>query len=163
MAAAGARSAFERVDPVLRIMGEHVFFIGEAPEKANTVKVAGNLMLATVIESFGEAFALVCKAGIDPTIFYDVVTSGLFAAPAYKGYGRLILDQTYEPPGLTVKLGLKDVDFALAAGAELSVPLPLGCLLRDHFLEAIAKGFAEKDWVAIAEVSAEHAGLEKRA
>src|SRR5271154_4563145 len=131
------------------------------PEKANIVKVAGNLMLATVIESFGEAFALVRKAGIDPKAFYDVVTSGLFAAPAYKGYGRLILDQAYEPPGFTLKLGLKDVDFALAAGHELNVPLPLGSLLRDHFLEAIAKGYGEKDWVAMAEVSAEHAGLGK--
>jgi 3-hydroxyisobutyrate dehydrogenase-like beta-hydroxyacid dehydrogenase len=160
VAAAGARAAVERVDPVLRIMG-HVFFVGEAPEKANIVKVAGNLMLATVIESFGEAFALVRKAGIDPEAFYDVVTNGLFSAPAYKGYGRLILDQAYEPPGFTLRLGLKDIDFALAAGAELRVPLPLGSLLRDHFLEAIAKGLAEKDWVAMAEISAAHAGLDE--
>jgi 3-hydroxyisobutyrate dehydrogenase-like beta-hydroxyacid dehydrogenase len=162
VAAAGARAAVERVDPVLRIMGQNVFFVGEAPEKANIVKVAGNLMLATVIESFGEAFALVRKAGIDPSTFYDVVTSGLFSAPAYKGYGRLILDQAYEPPGFTLKLGLKDIDLALAAGAEFKVPLPLGSLLRDHFLEAIAKGLAEKDWVAMAEVPAAHAGLDER-
>jgi 3-hydroxyisobutyrate dehydrogenase-like beta-hydroxyacid dehydrogenase len=161
VAAAGARTAVDRVDPVLRIMGQHVFFVGEAPEKANIVKVAGNLMLATVIESFGEAFALVRKAGIDPATFYDVVTSGLFSAPAYKGYGRLILDQAYEPPGFTLRLGLKDIDFALAAGAELRVPLPLGSLLRDHFLEAIARGLAEKDWVAMAEVPAAHAGLDE--
>ena len=126
VAAAGARAAVDRVDPVLRIMGQNVFFVGEAPEKANVVKVAGNLMLATVIESFGEAFALVRKAGIDPATFYEVVTSGLFSAPAYKGYGRLILDQAYEPPGFTLRLGLKDIDFALAAGAELRNPTSVG-------------------------------------
>src|SRR5271154_4711653 len=163
VAAAGARAAVERVDPVLRIMGQHVFFVGEEPEKANLVKVAGNLMLATVIESFGEAFALVRKGGVDPSVFYEVITAGLFAAPAYKGYGRLILDKTYEPPGFTLRLGLKDVDFALAAGHELNVPLPLGSLLRDHFLEAIAKGYGEKDWVAMAEILAAHAGFDPEA
>jgi 3-hydroxyisobutyrate dehydrogenase-like beta-hydroxyacid dehydrogenase len=158
VAAAGLKEAFDRAEPLLRIMGDKVFFIGQEPEKANLVKVAGNLMLATVIESFGEAFALVRKGGVDPSIFYEVITAGLFAAPAYKGYGRLILDQAYEPPGFTLKLGLKDVDLALAAGAELAVPLPLGSLIRDHFLEAIAMGLGEKDWVAMADVLSAHAG-----
>lgn len=158
VAAAGRKAAFERVEPLLRVLGDKVFFVGEEPEKANLVKVAGNLMLAAVIESFGEAFALVRKGGVDPAIFYDVITAGLFAAPAYKGYGRLILDQAYEPPGFTLKLGLKDVDLALAAGAELAVPLPLGSLIRDHFLEAIAAGLGEKDWVAMADLLSAHAG-----
>lgn len=158
VAAAGPRSAFDRVETLLRVIGDKVFFVGEEPEKANLVKVAGNLMLATVIESFGEAFALVRKGGVDPAIFYDVITAGLFAAPAYKGYGRLILDQAYEPPGFTLKLGLKDVDLALAAGSELHVPLPLASLIRDHFLEAIAVGLGDKDWVAMADLASAHAG-----
>ena len=162
VAAAGDKAAFDRVEPLLRIMGEKVFYVAAEPEKANLVKVAGNLMLATVIESFGEAFALVRKGGVDPSVFYEVITAGLFAAPAYKGYGRLILDKTYEPPGFTLRLGLKDVDFALAAGAELAVPLPLASLLHDHFLEAIAQGYGEKDWVAMADVLAAHAGCARQ-
>jgi 3-hydroxyisobutyrate dehydrogenase-like beta-hydroxyacid dehydrogenase len=161
--AAGEKSAFDRVEPLLRMIGDKVFYIAKEAEKANLVKVAGNLMLATVIESFGEAFALVRKGGVDPSVFYEVVTAGLFAAPAYRGYGRLILDKAYDPPGFTLKLGLKDVDFALAAGAELAVPLPLGSLLRDHFLEAIARGYGEKDWVAMAEILAAHAGFDSEA
>jgi 3-hydroxyisobutyrate dehydrogenase-like beta-hydroxyacid dehydrogenase len=159
VATAGPAASIERAMPILRVVGEHVFVVGEEPEKANLVKVAGNLMLATVIESFGEAFALVRKGGIDANVFYDVITAGLFAAPAYKGYGRLILDETYEPPGFTLKLGLKDIELALAAGDEMIVPLPLASLLRDHFLEAIAAGYGEKDWVSLASLLAAKAGL----
>jgi 3-hydroxyisobutyrate dehydrogenase-like beta-hydroxyacid dehydrogenase len=157
--AAGPRVSVERIKPILRALGEHVFVVGEAPEKANLVKVAGNLMVATVIESFGEALALVRKGGIDANVFYDVVTSAVFSAPVYKLYGRLIIDENYVPPGFTMKLGLKDIELALAAGDELIVPLPLASLIRDHFLEAIVAGSAEKDWVSMASLLATKAGL----
>jgi 3-hydroxyisobutyrate dehydrogenase-like beta-hydroxyacid dehydrogenase len=158
--AAGPKAAVDFITPILRALGKDVFFVGEEPEKANLVKAAGNLMLATVIESFGEAFSLVRKGGVDPKVFYDIVTCNLFSAPAYKGYGRLILDKKYEPPGFLLRLGLKDVSVALAAGTEMSVPLPLASLIRDHMLEAIAKGYAEKDWVSFADIIAANAGLE---
>ena len=63
-----------------------------------------------------EGFALVRKYGVQPQVFYEVITEGLFAAPAYKVYGKLMVDQAYDKPGFTAALGLKDVKLALAAG-----------------------------------------------
>ena len=157
--AAGANAAVDRARPILDALGR-VFVVGESPEHANLVKLAGNLMLATVIESFGEAFTLVRKAGIDPRLFLDAITYDLFAAPAYTNYGRLIVEQAYEPPGFTLELGLKDLEITLAAGAELRVPLPLGSLARDSILAALAKGNAGKDWVSFADTAATRAGLD---
>jgi 3-hydroxyisobutyrate dehydrogenase-like beta-hydroxyacid dehydrogenase len=158
--AAGPQAAVERVTPILRALAKDVFIVGEDPQKANLVKIAGNLMLAGVIESFAEAYSLVRKGGVDPNVFYDVVTSNLFSSPAYKDYGKLILNGEDQPPGFLLKWGLKDVCIALAAGAEMSVPLPLASLIRDHLLEAIARGHGEKDWVSFADVVASHAGLD---
>ena len=80
------------------------------------------------------------------------------AAAGRQGLWEAHSRQSLDPPGFTLKLGLKDVDLALAAGSELAVPLPLGSLLRDHFLEAIAQGFGAKVWVAMAEIIAAHSG-----
>ncbi len=71
-----------------------------------------------------------------------------------------MLDQKYTPAGFSLRLGLKDVDLALAAGAELKVPMPLASLVHDQFIQALAHGMGELDWVAIAEVIAARAGLE---
>ena len=157
--AAGPAAAVAKLRPVLDVIGQRTVVVGDAPEQANLLKIAGNFMLASVIESFGEALALARKGGIDPSLFYDVMTNGLFASPAYKGYGALIVNEIYEPAGFSLRLGLKDVDLALASGAEMQVPLPLASLLHDHFVEALNNGLVEKDWVSLAALIARKAGL----
>ena len=157
--AAGAAKHIERMRPVLEAVGQRLAIVGDAPEKANLFKIAGNFMLASAIETLGEAIALVRKGGVDPAIFIDVLTNSLFAAPAYKGYGALIVGQTYEPPGFKLQLGLKDAGLTLAAANELQVPLPLASLIHEHFLEALAAGLGDKDWAALASLAATKAGL----
>jgi 3-hydroxyisobutyrate dehydrogenase-like beta-hydroxyacid dehydrogenase len=157
--AAGADKDIARVRPILEAIGQRVAIVGEAPEQANLFKIAGNFMLAAAIETMGEAVALVRKGGIDPALFIQVLTTSLFAAPAYQGYGALIVAQKYEPAGFKLRLGMKDTGLALAAGAQLQVPLPLASLVNDHFIEAMASGLGEKDWAALASLAAAKAGL----
>jgi 3-hydroxyisobutyrate dehydrogenase-like beta-hydroxyacid dehydrogenase len=160
--AAGAASSIDTAKPALEAIGQRLVIVGDEPDKANLFKIAGNFMLASVIESFGEALALVRKGGIAPEIFYQTMTSSLFAAPVFQGYGALIVAEKFEPAGFSLRLGLKDVSLALAAGAELTVPLPLASLLRDQFIEAMAHGLSEKDWVSLASLIAVKAGLPSR-
>ena len=105
-----------------------------------------------------EASALARGHGVDATQFLGMLTSTLFAAPAYQGYGRLIMQREYLPAGFTATLGRKDVDLAIQAGADKQVPMPLGELLRAGLDEAIAHGDGNADWAVLAEVSARRAG-----
>jgi 3-hydroxyisobutyrate dehydrogenase-like beta-hydroxyacid dehydrogenase len=157
--AAGAGKDIARVRPLLEAIGQRVAIVGEVPEQANLFKIAGNFMLAAAIETLGEAIALVRKGGIDPALFIQVLTTSLFAAPAYQGYGALIVAQKYEPAGFKLRLGMKDAGLALAAATQLQVPLPLASLIHDHFIEAMASGLGDQDWAALASLAAAKAGL----
>ena len=64
---AGEPSAVEHAKPLLEALSQRVFVIGDKPEMATVVKLSGNFLLASVIESLGEAIALTRKYGIDPT------------------------------------------------------------------------------------------------
>jgi 3-hydroxyisobutyrate dehydrogenase-like beta-hydroxyacid dehydrogenase len=88
------------------------------------------------------------------------MTEGLFAAPAYKVYGKLIVDSSYDAPGFTVKLGLKDIKLALAAAELVGVPLPSGSVVRDRLIGAIAHGDGDKDWAVLGREQARASGLE---
>jgi len=157
--AAGADKDIARVRSVLEVIGQRLAVVGEIPERANLFKIAGNFMLAAAIETMGEAVALLRKGGVDPPLFIEVLTTSLFACPAYQGYGAIIVGQKYDPPGFKLRLGKKDLGLALDAGDRLQVPLPLASLIHDHFLEAIATGLGDKDWAALASVAATKAGL----
>ncbi|KAA0070837.1 NAD(P)-dependent oxidoreductase [Rhodanobacter sp. T12-5] len=160
--AAGKPAAIEKVRPLLEAMGSKVWPLGDAPERANVAKIAGNFMLASAIESMAEATALTRAYGVSAADFLEVMTNTLFAAPAYQGYGRLIAEQRFKPAGFPLPLGFKDVGLAQAAAESARVPLPFAGVLRDSLLEALAAGDEELDWSALALVAARRAHLDER-
>jgi 3-hydroxyisobutyrate dehydrogenase-like beta-hydroxyacid dehydrogenase len=157
--AAGPARAVARSRPLFDAMGQHTFILGEDAPQANVVKLAANFLIASVIESLGEAFALVRKSGVEPSHFLHIITSTLFSAPVYQNYGRIIVEERFEPAGFKVPLGLKDVRLVLAAADAAGVPLPIANIVRDHLLTAMARGRQELDWSSLARVAAENAGL----
>jgi len=156
--AAGTDEALATVKPLLDALGKKTFVVSESPPAANLIKLSGNFLIASVIESLGEAMALVAKGGVDRHQYLEILTSTLFNAPVYKTYGGLIADEAFEPAGFAASLGLKDIRLALAAGEALRVPLPLASLLRDRFLTLLANGGEALDWSAIGRLAAVDAG-----
>ncbi|WP_458319204.1 NAD(P)-dependent oxidoreductase [Mycolicibacterium brisbanense] len=158
--AAGAPAAVEAMGPVFDAIGQRTFVLGEEPRAANLVKISGNFLIASVIESVGEAMALVAKAGVDKQQYLELLTSTLFDAPVYRTYGGLLARGEFTPPGFAASLGLKDVKLALSAGEALQVPLPVASLLRDRFLTLLATGGADLDWAAVGALSAWESGAD---
>lgn len=158
--AAGSPELVEKCMPVFDILGQKTFIVGENPWDANIVKLSGNFLVASLIESLGESLALIRKSGIDQDKFLDVLTSSLFTAPVYKTYGKIMLREDYEPAGFKLPLGLKDIKLALSAAEDLDMPMPVASLIHDQFLTAISRGYRELDWSSLALLSAENAGLE---
>ena len=157
--AAGAAEQIRRCQPLFDAMGQKTFVAGEDPVGAHVVKLAGNFLISTVIESLAEASALVTKSGVDPNQFLEILTDSLFTAPVYKIYGAMVASQKFEPLGFKLPLGFKDNRLLLAAAEDAAVPMPMASLIRDRFISAIAQGLSESDWSAIAGLPFRDAGL----
>jgi 3-hydroxyisobutyrate dehydrogenase-like beta-hydroxyacid dehydrogenase len=157
--AAGAPRAVGAAAPLLAAVGQRSFIVSQTPKLANLVKLSGNFLIASVIESLGEALALVSKAGVAPDQYVELLTSSIFNLPIYKTYGPLIAGGRFEPAGFAARLGHKDIRLALEAAQQLRVPLPFAGVLRDRFLRLLARGGEELDWSAIGELAAADAGL----
>jgi len=156
----GPPDSVERCRPLFEAIGRRAFAAGPSPVSAAAIKIANNFVLGCAIEAMGEGFSLVRKYGVVPEVFQDVLTDGLFAATAYKVYGKIIVDQSYSRVGQMAVLGLKDANLALAAGEAAGVPLPSGNVWRDRLVGAIAHGDADKDWAVMALEQARASGLE---
>jgi 3-hydroxyisobutyrate dehydrogenase-like beta-hydroxyacid dehydrogenase len=157
--AAGRKEIVDRCKPLWEAMGQKLLVIGEEPSQANIVKLTGNFLIATVLESLSEALAFARKSGVDATALLDFLTSTLFNAPVYKTYGRLIVEGKHDEVGFALPLGLKDVRLVLEAATAKRVPMPIASVLHDRFLTALARGHERRDWSVIGQVAAEDAGL----
>jgi len=156
--AAGRADDIKRARPVLESMGQGVLEVGDDPAQANTMKLAGNYMIAGMLQSLGESFALVRKAGMPAAQFLDIVNK-VFKSPVYENYGGQIAAERFSPPGFKMRLGLKDMRLVLAAADASETPMPLASLLHDRMLSAAARGMGDLDWSALGRLAAQDAGL----
>jgi len=158
LVAGGDAAALKTMQPVFDKIGARTVPL-DAPEKANLFKIAGNFMIASELEAIGEAFALLRKGGVDPSLFHDVMTGRLFTGAVFKSYGLMILNRQYEPAGFALTLGLKDVNLARSAAQGLGVTMPTAELLKTNYDQAVSWGWQDRDWAAIGEVPAKKAGV----
>jgi 3-hydroxyisobutyrate dehydrogenase-like beta-hydroxyacid dehydrogenase len=156
--AAGDPGTIDACRPVFEAVGQKTSTIGAEPSAANLVKLTANFLQAAIIESLGEAIALIGKAGIDRRAYVDLLTSTIFTAPAYKIFGPLIADSTFGTAAFAAPLGFKDIRLALAEAETLRVPMPLASLLHDRFLRLFAQGGEYLDWSAIGGLATQDAG-----
>ncbi len=154
--ASGPAAARQRVEPIQNAIGQGLFDFGEDPGAANVVKLCGNFMVAATIETLAEMLTLAEKSGVSKKAVAEMI--GKFS-PLHAGYANQIAEQRFEPAGFRLTLGLKDVNLILQMAAASTTPLPLGSLLHDRWVSAVAKGRGDLDWSAIALNVSEDAGL----
>jgi len=157
---AGPAETVTSLQAIFDVLGKQTFFAGSDPQSASAVKIANNFVLGCAIETMGEAMSLVRKLGVDPAMFHKVLTDGLFGAPAYEVYGKMIVDEAYDSMGATAVIGLKDINLALEAAESAQMPLPSANVMRDRLLGAIAHGDSALDWAVVAKEQARASGLE---
>jgi 3-hydroxyisobutyrate dehydrogenase-like beta-hydroxyacid dehydrogenase len=160
--AAGHPNGLLQAKPLLESLGQRVFVISDDAPAANLMKLVGNVLTATTLESMGEVLALVRKGGIDQQVAFDVLTNSLFDAKVHKTYGGKILHERYSPAGMAVPLAVKDLRLALAEAEREAVPMPSASLVHDRLVGIMARGWADLDWSALGLLAAHDAGLESR-
>lgn len=155
----GPASARNRVQPILAAIGQGTFDFGEDPGAANVAKLCGNFLIAANLEALAELLTLAEKSGLSKKSVAELM--GTFS-PMHKNYASLMADQKFSPAGFRLVLGLKDINLVLQTAASCQTPMPLGSLLHDRWLSALAKGRGDLDWSAVALDAAEDAGLKQK-
>ena len=155
---AGPNDLVERFRPLGDAMGRQTYHVGSAPWQANAVKLCGNFMILSMVESLGESFATMRKAGIAPQMFLEIMNA-LFASPVYANYGKIMANEEFEPAAFELKLGLKDARLVLAIAEECGSPMPAASVVHNHLVSAMAHGQEKQDLASVARVHARNAGL----
>jgi 3-hydroxyisobutyrate dehydrogenase-like beta-hydroxyacid dehydrogenase len=156
----GPLEAAARVRPLLDAMGRRLFEAGPKPESATAIKLANNAVLGCAMIAMAEGFSLVRRYDVDPQVFQDVMTEGLFSAPAYKVYGQKMVDESYDQVGSPITVGLKDAGLIAAAAALARVPMPSHNVYLDRLLGAVAHGDADRDQAVLAREQNRASGIE---
>ncbi len=144
----GSETAFERALPLFKLMGKNIVLIGEAGA-GQTTKVCNQMIVGITIQAIAEAFTLANKAGVNLVKMREVLLGGFAQSRILDLHGQRIIDKNFKP-GFKIKLHRKDMNLALQAGKEYSVPLYGSAIVAAQMDALIARGNGELDHNALA-------------
>jgi 3-hydroxyisobutyrate dehydrogenase len=154
----GPRSAFERAQPYLEIIGSAASYVGEG-ELARIVKICHNVFLGVVTQSLAEITILAQKAGVPRHAFLEFmnqsVLGSVFSRYKTPAFVNLDFKVTFTPHLLR-----KDLDLGLDAGREFEVPMPLASATRDLLQTLIGRGLSDGDFAKLLVLQAQASGVE---
>lgn len=162
--AGGDEEAWERVRPVLGLIGDKVSYVG--PSGAGAIaKLTHNLITITARVIVGEALTLGVKAGVDPEALLRAVRDGSFGQGnlIHRTVPEIVYRGAWERVGFALELSLKDLRLALELGEEFGVPLRLGALAEAEVAAAVEAGLGALDSSASIILQERRAGVELRA
>jgi 3-hydroxyisobutyrate dehydrogenase len=154
----GNRQAFEKVRQVIEKLGR-VFYVGEKDGSANTIKLALNLNIALIASGLSEGITLVRRAGIDPSIFIEILNSTYFKTGLSEKKGPKMVKSDFSPT-FHLKNMLKDLELATSTAQRTGITIPQTALAQQIFRAANNMGFSDQDYTSICAFLAKINGLE---
>jgi 3-hydroxyisobutyrate dehydrogenase-like beta-hydroxyacid dehydrogenase len=158
--ASGPRAAYERVLPLLQVLGPNQFYLGEA-EQARLMKLVVNLMIAQTSAMLAEALTLGRKGGLDWQAMWQVLTASAVASPIVKAKAQQLSQRDFTPT-FTVEQMIKDLDLILGAGVVHDVPLLQTVMTQKLMHAAVVQGNGLDDYAVIIKVLERGAGLDPK-
>ena len=143
----GPKADFEAVKTALDVIGK-VFFIGEKPGSAQTMKLANNLLSATAVVATSEAVVMGVKSGLDASVMVDVINAGSGMNTASRDkFPRAILPRTFDF-GFATGLMVKDVRLYLEEAKALGLSMEVAEAVGRLWEVVIREMGAESDFTS---------------
>jgi 3-hydroxyisobutyrate dehydrogenase-like beta-hydroxyacid dehydrogenase len=155
------KTAFAKVEPILQVFGK-VFFCGEKPGLAQTLKLANNMIAVAALAISSEAMAMGVKAGLDPQIMIDVIMASSGGNVALRDkFPRAVLTGTFDF-GFATGLSYKDVRLCVDEAEAIGVPMVVGAAVRQLMAVTNATFGPASDFTSVARLLESWAGIEIR-
>ncbi|EAQ13516.1 3-hydroxyisobutyrate dehydrogenase [Maritimibacter alkaliphilus HTCC2654] len=129
--AGGSEEAFDKVKPLLDIMGQKAVHCGPSGN-GQAAKICNNMILGATMIVTCEAFALADKLGLDRQAMFDVVSTSsgyswtMNAYTPAPGIGATSPADNGYKPGFASELMLKDLRLAMQAAEAADADTPMG-------------------------------------
>lgn len=135
----GERALFDQMQPILAVLSETTHYMG-GTAMGTSMKLVGNLVVASQLEALGEAMTLATKAGLNPEDVLGVLHVTDFKSPIFDGVGNMLINRDFTTH-FSLKLMLKDANLISRFAQDLNVPTPASAATREVIKAAVNQGW----------------------
>lgn len=132
----GSAEAFERVRPLLEVVGKRITHLGPAGS-GQVCKACNQVAVAVTLLGACEAMSLAARSGLDVDKMIDVVSGGAGGSWQLANLGPKIAACDHAP-GFMIDLVLKDLAIVADTARDLKLPLNGAALAESYFRSVTA-------------------------
>ena len=160
----GEREVYEKIKPILDAFGDKVFYAGSIGA-GSICKLVHNMIGHSVRQAIAEGLTLGVKAGVEPEAVWECMRRGSLGRMRvlHEGLVRTMFQGEYEPASFALNLAYKDISLATELAREYDVPMPMTTLAEQIALQAMNRGWGEKDSSVTVVLQEEQSNVEVRA
>jgi len=160
----GDEGIYNEVKGVLGAMGNNIGYMG-AIGSGCIAKLVHNMISIVSRALIAEGFTLGVKAGVKPEALLEAIRGASFGQGLILSHmiPDVVLKGDFDTVRFALKLARKDVGLATALAREYDVPMPLAAVGEQIMVEAMARGWGERDSTSPWELQEEKAGVKVRA
>lgn len=160
----GEREIYERIKPILDAFGDKVFYAGSIGA-GSVCKLMHNMIGHGVRQAIAEGLTLGVKAGVEPEALWECVRRGALGrmSALHENIPRTVFQGQFEPASFALALARKDIGLATDLGREFNVPMPVANLAEQIAIQAMNRGWGDRDSSVTFLLQEEVAGVEVRA
>jgi 3-hydroxyisobutyrate dehydrogenase-like beta-hydroxyacid dehydrogenase len=156
----GDKASFERCKPALDAMADRAMHVGQAGAGLVT-KLVHNCASQAIQAALAEVFVIGVKAGAEPLALWEAIRQGSIGRRrTFDGLADEFLPGTYDNPSAALRIVHKDMMVATGLARELGVPMRFANLALADLVEAMNRGWSERDARAVMLLPQERAGVE---
>ena len=160
----GEQEVFQRIKPILDAFGDKVFYAGSIGA-GSVCKLVHNMIGHGVRQAIAEGMTLGVKAGVEPQALWECVRRGSLGRMniLHEGLAQTVFHGKFEPANFALALARKDIGLATELAREYNVPMPVATLAEQIAIQALNRGWGEKDNNITFLLQEEVAGVQVRA
>ena len=159
----GDRAVYDRVKPVLDAIGNKVSYVGAIGAGA-IAKLVHNMIAICTQTILAEGLTLGVKAGVDPEALRKAVADGAVGQGLMLNFmvPNVVFKGDFDTVRFALRLARKDIGLASDLGREYEVPMKVANIVEQDLIEAMAKGWGDRDSTVPFQLQEERAGVKVR-
>jgi len=160
----GDEAIYREVKGVLGAIGNNVGYMG-AIGAGSIAKLVHNMISILTRSLIAEGFTLGVKAGVKPEALLEAIRGASFGQGLILSHmiPDVVFKGDFDTVRFALKLARKDVGLATALAREFDVPMPMAAVGEQILVEAMARGWGERDSTSPWELQEEAARVKVRA
>lgn len=159
----GEEGVYNEVKGVLGAIGNNVGYMG-AIGSGTIAKLVHNMISILSRSLIAEGFTLGVKAGVKPEALLEAIRGASYGQGLILSHmiPDVVFKGAFDTVRFALKLARKDVGLATALAREYDVPMPMAAVGEQILIEAMARGWGDRDSTSPWELQEEAARVKVR-